>query len=86
MMQGLIKLGILILLLATISFIFLSFLGFLLPVAVMVGGMLILGIIFFSVILAILAVLLAIYYSITKKPKIEKHGSWGLERVKGKGE
>ena len=85
-MQRLIKLGFLILFLAVISFIFLCFLGFLLPIAVIVGGMLVLGIIFFSVIFAILAVLLAIYYSITKKPKIEKHGEWSLERIKGKGE
>jgi len=84
MIQGLIKLGFLILFLAALVFLSLSFLGILLPIAIIFGGMLILSIIFFSVIFAILAILLAIYYSITKKPKLERDGSWSLERVKGK--
>ncbi len=86
MMQAIIKLGFLFIILAAIIFISLHFLGFLLPISLLVGGMLILSIIFFAIIFALLAVLLAIYYSITKKPEIERSGDWDLERIKGKGE
>ncbi|KAA0002361.1 MAG: hypothetical protein FE048_03945 [Thermoplasmata archaeon] len=86
MIQAFIKFGIILIILASIAFFSLYFLGFLLPIAIIVGGMLILSIIFFSVIFAILAILLAIYYAITKKPKIERDGDWSLERIKGKGD
>ena len=86
MLQAFVKLGLLFIILVAIVFIFLHFLGFLLPVAALVGGVLIFSIVVFAIIFALLAVLLAIYYAITKKPEIERSRNWKLERIKGKGE
>jgi hypothetical protein len=62
------------------SAIVISFLYFL--------GILIVGIILFAILLFILFLLLAgvlaLYYSLTKKPHLEKGGDWEMERVKGK--
>ena len=51
-------------------------------------GILLIGVIllvaFLFIIFLLLSAILAFYYSIIKKPHVEKHGEWKLGRVKGK--
>jgi hypothetical protein len=84
--QAAMKLGFIFLFLATLTFIVLYFLGHILPIAAIGGGIVIIAVIFFSLLFALLVLLLAIFYALKKKPNIEKSGNWTIERIKGKGE
>lgn len=57
-------------------------------VSISLLGILLMGIIVFvvllSVIFVLLAGILAVYYSLTKKPKLEREGNWEIDRVRGK--
>ncbi|NIA09902.1 MAG: hypothetical protein GWP10_09275 [Nitrospiraceae bacterium] len=77
MISSLVKSGVSILLLSAVLISFLYIVGILL-IGIIVFAILI------SVIFILLAAVLALYYSLTKKPHLENHGNWNLGRIRGK--
>jgi len=77
MIAAIAKLGTSILLATAFLLLFFYFVGILL-----IGVILLVAFLF--IIFLLLSAILAFYYSIIKKPHVEKHGEWKLGRVKGK--